>query len=635
MLIDHYVKLVDQGHGVQARAEVAAGSGKREMDRFRNAVTSYERAERSRDDATSRALARAWATMHELLVWGTLVAVATSVLLYLTLSRSIITRLKGLQRNAHTVAAGQMPRLSIVGDDEITRVERSFLEMALLLSKREDALVRANSLQRAVIDGTDHAIITTDTTGTVTSFNGGAARMLGYTAEQVVGCFTPERFHLAEELAARALGIAQEVGRPIHAGFEVLIAKVQQDQIEQREWTFVRADGTRLPVWTTVTPLQDDAGEVFGYVGVSEDISQRKAAEQAIVQSELEQREYALQLRSLHLIANTVATAQREPIFRSLRLGLEQLGLEWAYVGIVDDVGTSLVIDKSVGAGEEGGENPLPAGASIAVHEAFIGQAPRSSEVYTGVPTFARPQAYIVAPIYVSGSLYGAVGFLGSAGSREAFSSANRDFVRVTADLVGAAIEREQQNARLDELAFFDALTGLPNRVLFLDRLTQTVLAAKRHSEVFALLYLDLDGFKAVNDTYGHGAGDEVLKAASRRFESLMRTSDTVARLGGDEFVILAPKLGNALDASDLAARVVKSMHRPIVLGDVEHALTVSVGISVFPHDGLEAGTLIDSADRALYASKAKGKNKFTFASNSVLPTAERSDVLRTVGSAA
>ncbi len=629
--VDRYVRLTDQGRRLRARTEIASGAGKRKMDRFRKAVASYERTETSRQAATAVMVARMWSAMRTLLVLGTFLALAVSTALYLTITRSMIVRLRGLEKTANAVAAGAIPQVRISGNDAITDVQRSFQQMAVLLRAREEALAQANALQRAILAASDRALITTGRDGIITSFNAEAERIFGIAAKDALGRSTPHTFHLLEKSTWQAASAPDKTASD--AG--------QQRAEEQHEWTFVRADGSQVVIASRLTPLRDDGDSIFGFVHVSEEITERKIAERAILQSESEQRDYARQLRALHLIANNVGTSQTNQMDRSLKLGLEQLKLDAAFVGFLDETGAQIVIENSVSA-VDCVEGYVTVGTSMAVNAAFVGQPTRSTAVYAveslaalretspDVPALGAG-AYIVAPIFVAGALYGAIGFVGNRSRAGPLAPPTSDFVRIVADLVGVVIEREKERVRLDGLAFFDALTGLPNRVLVLDRLTQTVLSAKRYQETFALLYLDLDGFKAVNDTYGHAVGDEVLKVASRRFERLMRTSDTVARLGGDEFVILAPKLASPFDAGDLASRVVKSMHRPIVVNGVEHPLSISVGISVFPHDGLEAGTLIDSADRALYAAKAKGKDTYVFASDFALPKAREPERLRVV----
>ena len=166
---------------------------------------------------------------------------------------------------------------------------------------------------------------------------------------------------------------------------------------------------------------------------------------------------------------------------------------------------------------------------------------------------------------------------------------------------------------RMRDLAHHDQLTGLPNRTLFYDRLKQAKAIAKRRDEGFALFYLDLDGFKAVNDRHGHELGDNLLKAVGQRLLDCVRASDTVARLGGDEFALLLPELNVREDAANLARSIIEALSRPFQIQDVSCSIGVSIGISFFPQDGEDNDLFISHADAAMYQVKKAGKNAFAF----------------------
>jgi diguanylate cyclase (GGDEF)-like protein/PAS domain S-box-containing protein len=168
---------------------------------------------------------------------------------------------------------------------------------------------------------------------------------------------------------------------------------------------------------------------------------------------------------------------------------------------------------------------------------------------------------------------------------------------------------------RVSGLALYDSLTKLPNRALFQDRLEQVIALARRNQENFTVLFMDLDGFKEVNDTLGHAAGDQVLQETARRLAALFRDSDTVARFGGDEFAALLTSAGDHKGVARLANRVVKSLRTPIHAGEDAVAISASVGISVFPRDGEETEPLLKQADSAMYEAKKSGKNTYRFAS--------------------
>ncbi len=173
--------------------------------------------------------------------------------------------------------------------------------------------------------------------------------------------------------------------------------------------------------------------------------------------------------------------------------------------------------------------------------------------------------------------------------------------------------ERMRTQERLEHLAHHDSLTGLPNRVLFLDRLKQSLARARWSHHVVALMFIDLDRFKGVNDTLGHDAGDELLRVLSGRLKHSLRERDTVARLGGDEFAVLLDDLETEGEAADLADKLLASFREPFLILQRELFVTASIGISLFPDDGETVGTLLKNADIAMYKAKDLGKNTYQF----------------------
>lgn len=167
---------------------------------------------------------------------------------------------------------------------------------------------------------------------------------------------------------------------------------------------------------------------------------------------------------------------------------------------------------------------------------------------------------------------------------------------------------------QMEYLAHHDALTDLPNRLLLRSRLEHTLELAKRNREKCAVMFLDLDSFKSINDTYGHGAGDEVLKIVSQRMKSRIRDTDTLARLAGDEFVIILSAVRRKNDISAVAKALVESMASPCVLSDGTAISTgVSVGISIYPDDGAQPDVLLERADQALYKAKHGGRGRWKY----------------------
>ena len=166
---------------------------------------------------------------------------------------------------------------------------------------------------------------------------------------------------------------------------------------------------------------------------------------------------------------------------------------------------------------------------------------------------------------------------------------------------------------KMSHLAQHDPLTDLPNRVLFRDRLTQAISWAHRNRGLLAVLFLDLDGFKQMNDSLGHIIGDKVLLSVAGRISGCLRKSDTVSRQGGDEFVVLLPEVTHAADAAISAAKIINELRRPHHLGEHRLNITASVGLSTYPYDGEDAETLIKNADTAMYHAKQCGRDNYQF----------------------
>lgn len=173
--------------------------------------------------------------------------------------------------------------------------------------------------------------------------------------------------------------------------------------------------------------------------------------------------------------------------------------------------------------------------------------------------------------------------------------------------------ERVETQAQMEKLAFYDPLTGLENRRLFRDRLEQSLKRVRRNKKSMALLFLDLDQFKRINDTLGHDAGDELLCCVAQRLRSCVREADIVSRLGGDEFTILLADITQAEDASLVARKILQSLHTPILLAQQEVTISCSIGITIAPEDSMNAGVLMRNADLAMYRAKDQGRDNFQY----------------------
>ena len=191
--------------------------------------------------------------------------------------------------------------------------------------------------------------------------------------------------------------------------------------------------------------------------------------------------------------------------------------------------------------------------------------------------------------------------------------AANEQLLIAAVDADAVLDDHALQIQLLTRFSQRDALTGTPTRAVMADRLGKAISMARRHGLRTALLFVDLNGFKQINDQLGHLAGDEVLQLVARRLESGVRDSDTVSRHGGDEFLVLLAELTHASDAAAIATKMIATVAEPVWVAGRELVISVSVGIAVYPEDGEDVVTLIAKADAAMYRAKKKGHGSFVF----------------------
>jgi diguanylate cyclase (GGDEF)-like protein len=188
---------------------------------------------------------------------------------------------------------------------------------------------------------------------------------------------------------------------------------------------------------------------------------------------------------------------------------------------------------------------------------------------------------------------------------------ANESLVIATVSAQATAEAAEQDAARMLYVAEHDILTGLPNRSVLTDRLAQSIALAQRHGKKVALMYLDLDNFKHINDSLGHGVGDQLLQSAAKRLQACVRRSDSVTRQGGDEFVVLLAEVAQVQDAALTAEKLIEAMAEPHLIDGHRLHVTLSIGISLYPDDSKDAEEMVRNADTAMYHAKRNGRNNY------------------------
>ncbi|PZD72922.1 putative signaling protein [Acaryochloris thomasi RCC1774] len=234
----------------------------------------------------------------------------------------------------------------------------------------------------------------------------------------------------------------------------------------------------------------------------------------------------------------------------------------------------------------------------------------------------------MVVPIIVSGSFWGFIE-LDSCVEEHRWSAQEESIVSTLATSISAALQRQYKDEIIQLQAFHDALTGLPNRILFTDRLNLSLAEARRSQHSLAVMFMDLDRFKTINDTLGHSAGDALLQEVANRVKHCLRESDTVARWGGDEFTLLLPNIDHVEDATRTAQRILEAFREVIPLEGHDIYVNTSIGIAFYPADGKEAETLLKNADVALYQAKERGRGIYQLYNRVMNSEASEQFVLR------
>ncbi|HEY8027102.1 MAG TPA: diguanylate cyclase, partial [Burkholderiaceae bacterium] len=407
----------------------------------------------------------------------------------------------------------------------------------------------------------------------------------------------------SDELVGRPTSIVYPSPEAFEALGRIAIPTLSAGKRMDTELLMMRRDGTLF--WCRMLANAIDPGDHGkGSIFITEDITERKAADQALEQSLLEQQA----ILDNALIG--IAFLKGRAIVRC-NARLEQLyGYEQGELNGV----SSAILYRSEEEYESGNHG----------HLALIRNGSHTGEVLmqkkNGSMFWCRLSGNLVEKTDPGkGSVWLAEDITERRNTQEALMRARDNLeVRVlerTAELAtaNARLEQEIQERRLAEeqvrhLAHHDALTGLPNRRLLEDRLEQALVRARRQHLNVATLFIDLDRFKAVNDTLGHRVGDLLLRAVANRLRDLLREGDTVSRVGGDEFVLVLPDMSTTIAASDTAQKLLDSLALPYVIETHTLNVTPSIGISIFPKDGTDVETLISRADSAMYHAKQMGR---------------------------
>lgn len=599
---------------------------------------------------------------------------------------------------------GREPRQQafLPGDYQFVELIARWIGFELGWGRKQAELVALSEWQRIILDSAQQGVIATDLNGLILNFNPAIERMLGYRAEEVVGRLTPASFHDAQEVADHAHHLSAELDEDVVPGFEVFVAKSRLGVADEREWTYIRKDGSRLPVSLTVTAMRNRQGEIRGYLGIATDLSLRNELAEATSRARVNDLSRALlsavpdgvigiETDFPHRVRFLNPGAQRllglgernvigHPLESFLELVLDdevdhgmhglslvariQCAESGAFQGLVqtlqhphpfpanfflsrvagfDEAGLAVLTmqdislrrqtERKLKLSDTVFENSAEAilicdadGVILNVNPAFTWLTGyRPDEAIGKRPSILKSGRHDEAFYREMWTALQSVGhWEGELWDRRKDDSVYPKWLTINAVRNGERIthyvalfsdisERKENENRIRFLAQHDHLTGLPNRRFLEERAQQLIASERRRDYGIALMLIDLDRFKNINDTLGHNVGDHLLIEVARRLVNSVRSTDTVVRLGGDEFVILLEDMKDHNEVAVVARKVHEALGQPMTIDQrILHA-PPSIGISVYPEDGEDIEALMKNADAAMYQVKAAGRNAWMF----------------------
>ena len=409
--------------------------------------------------------------------------------------------------------------------------------------------LRLKELSQAV-EQSPVAVVMTNSDGLITYANPRFYDVSGYTEEEIIG----QNPRLLQS------------GQTDDEEYVELWQKISRGETWAGELRNRRKDGSLYWDKTIISPVSSDDGEVTHYISVKEDVTAYKKIEERM------------------RVATTVFDAASEAIMvTDLNGAITMVNPAFSEItgfNSTDVLGESPRLLNSGHHDESFYKDMFEELKRNNRWEGEIWNRRKSGEVYPQWQTIALVRDEDGEPL---------------------------EFIALFSDIS----KRKQQEDEIRYRANYDALTGLPNRSLFNERFVQAMKLSKRENTNLSLLYIDLDGFKAVNDSYGHLMGDRVLKDVAHKLQASVRESDSVGRLGGDEFVICLPNLIDSDDANAIAGKIIRAIAKPMDIDGVRINIGASIGITCFPRDGESIECLYEQADSAMYAAKQKGKNQY------------------------
>lgn len=494
------------------------------------------------------------------------------------------------------IVKGQWRRLLPAVERELREAQQRKHNLRME-AKRRAAEARFQMVLATAAD----AIILVDAKQNILTFNQGAELTFGYSAEEVIG-------QPVEHL------IPKRLRRNHHRHIEDFVADMRTSKpMSQNQLAYgLHRDGHEFPIETTISKLIID-GELT-FTVILRDVTDRKRNEddlrllQSVTQTASEAQDLPAALNAI--LANLCKTASWS------------LGQAWLPMA-----GSGTLVCASAWHGEESGLEPFRQESldckvdpgedipgriwidkrplwvvDVCEHGNFLRT---TAAMETGIHTA------LAVPVMAADKVIAVLEFF----SRERRPPDERmiGIFSTVATQVAGVIQRRQAEERLHHLAYYDTLTNLPNRLLFVDRLKQAMVEARRHQRQVGVAFLDLDRFKTINDSMGHSAGDELLKAVALRLAESMRPGDTVARLSGDEFALILADMNRADDAAHVARKILDDFNQPFNLEGHEIHTNASLGLTLYPTDERHVDGLLRNADIAMYRAKEAHGNTYAF----------------------
>jgi diguanylate cyclase (GGDEF)-like protein/PAS domain S-box-containing protein len=495
--------------------------------------------------------------------------------------RPVVTR--WIRRDASVIWAEQRV-VPIIEDGKITAIQGIVRDVTETLKRREEL-----SFQSRLLDELDAGVLATDDEGRITLWNGAAERMYGWSKDEVMGRPGTEipELKLPDETLEAIRDATADGGS-------------WEGEVDGRN-----RNGRAFPTQMRIRSILRPDGSIEGRLVVAWDITESKYATHRLRRQAAQQAAVAeLGERALE------GVPPQELMEHAVRLVRETLGVEHACALEHEPAAARLTTRASDGWGGLEATVPtesdslsaraLRTGGPVRVDDAQADDRARTSGAWAGL------LSGVSVPIRGKGRPFGVLSAF--SGGARAFRDDDMNFVVSTANILADAIERHRVEEQLAHQGLHDPLTGLPNRVLFMDRLRHALDVAERDSSALGVIFADLDHFKLVNDGLGHSAGDELLVAVAPRLQEALRPFDTVARFGGDEFVVLCERVDKQ-DLRVIAERIARALSAPVHLAGADHHITASIGMAISSDTGPDAAdTILRDADAAMYRAKEAGR---------------------------